>query len=197
MSLVFLDVDTQIDFIMPEGALYVKGAEELLPVYEQISHFAVDHGIPVLASADAHDENDPEFRQFPPHCLKGTKGQLKVPQTLPDLFYVHENDGASVEEDLFKFNHALFEKQTFDVFSNPKIEAYLKRWQAQTVVVYGVATDYCVKAAVESLLERRYRVWLLTDAIKAVQPEKEKAILENLQARAVRLLTFNQLQKEL
>ncbi len=196
MSLVFLDIDTQVDFIMPDGALYVQGAEQLLPLYEKISHFALDRGISVLASADAHDADDPEFAQFPPHCVKGTKGQLKVPQTLPDLFYVHENDGAPVDEDLFKFNHALFEKQTFDVFSNPKIEAYLKQWQPQTVAVYGVATDYCVKAAVEGLLERQYRVWLLTDAIKAVQPEKEAEILKNLQARGVRLTTFERLREE-
>jgi len=196
MSLVFLDVDTQVDFIMPHGALYVPGAEQLLPLYGQISRFALEQGIPVMASADAHDAADPEFAQFPAHCIKGTAGQLKVPQTLPNLFYVHENDGAAVDEPLFGFNHVVFEKQTFDVFSNPKIEAYLKQWRPQTVVVYGVATEYCVKAAVQSLLQRHYGVWLLTDAIKAVRPENGQAVLKELQTQGARLMTFEQLKQE-
>ena len=194
MSVVFLDIDTQVDFIMPQGALYVPDAEQLLPLYDRLSRFALDRGIPVLASADAHDENDPEFKQFPPHCVKGTAGQLKVPQTRPELFFVQKNDGAAVTKEQLKFNHVLFEKQTFDVFSNAKIEVYLKHLQPQTVVVYGVATDYCVKAAVEGLLVRQYAVWLLTDAIKAVQPQKEKDLLKAFQARGVRLLTFDRLK---
>ena len=197
MNTVFMDIDTQVDFILPDGALYVKDAEKLLPVYREISALARERDIPVLASADAHAADDPEFAQFPPHCVKGQPGQKKVAETLPELFFVQENDGRPVDAEALNHDHVLFEKQTFDVFSNPKIDAYLQHLKPERVVVYGVATDYCVKAAVESLLKRNYRVELLTDAIKAVDPSAEPEILANLQKQGARLTTFAELKSRL
>jgi len=189
MDVLFLDIDTQNDFIESSGALYVPGAETLKPVYRNISAFAKERGITVLASADAHPKDDPEFAQFPPHCVAGSTGQRKIPETLPDLFFVQPNDGQALQKTDFTHRCVQFEKQTFNVFSNPKADLFLQKLQPKQVVVYGVATDYCVKAAVEGLLERQFPVILLTDAIKAVQPENEAAILQDLSARGVQLAT--------
>ena len=193
MSVVFMDIDTQVDFIMPNGALYVAGAEKLLPIFEEISTLALHKGIPVWASADAHHVNDPEFNQFPPHCLKGTPGQKKVPQTLPRLFFSETNNAKAVAAENLKRGHILFEKQTFDVFSNPKIDRYLKALKPEKIIVYGVATDYCVKAAVLGLLKRKKNVVLLTDAIKAVNPKAEADILKDLRRKGVLLTRFEKL----
>ena len=192
MRVVFLDIDTQIDFMLPEGNLYVPGAEELLPLYEQISSFALEKGITVLASADAHHADDPEFSQFPAHCVKGRPGQQKVKETNPTLFFTEENDGMPAAEENFALKHVLFEKQSFDVFSNPKIDEYLESLKPDKIVVYGVATDYCVKAAVESLLERNCGVILLTDGIKAVDPAQHDAIVNDLQQKGAELCTFEE-----
>ncbi len=189
MDVLFFDIDTQNDFIEPSGALYVPGAETLKPVYQKISVFAKERGITVLASADAHPKDDPEFVQFPPHCVAGSRGQQKIPETLPELFYVLPNDGQPVDDADLAHRCVQFEKQTFNVFSNPKAELFLQKLQPKQVIVYGVATDYCVKAAVEGLLERQFPVILLTDAIKAVQPENEESILQDLSARGVQLAT--------
>ncbi len=191
MSVLFLDIDTQIDFMMPQGALYVPQAEQLLPVLKRISDYAIAKHIPVLASADAHAVDDPEFEQFPPHCIKGRPGQQKVAETYPKLFLVEEHDEKAVNPENLNRDHVLFEKRTFDVFSNPKIELYLQHYQPEQVVVYGVATDYCVQAAVLSLLERDYPVVLLTDAIKAVDPSLEAGVLKNLQSKGALLTTFD------
>jgi len=193
MKCIFLDIDTQNDFIHPGGGLYVPGAEKLIEIYDRISVYALDNEITVLASADAHSENDPEFATFPAHCIKSTAGQNKIDQTLPDIFLVQPNDGKEVKkEDLNKTN-VLFEKQTFDVFSNPKIETYLQYLHPDKVVVYGVATDYCVKAAVEGLLKRNYSVLLLTDAIRSVYPDSEQSILDDFEDRGVELGDFDHL----
>src|ERR1017187_8173336 len=82
MKTVFVDVDTQIDFLFPAGALYVPGAERLLPAIVRLNHFAAAQGIPLISTTDAHSEDDPEFRQWPPHCVAGTSGQLKPGETL-------------------------------------------------------------------------------------------------------------------
>jgi len=193
MRCIFLDIDTQNDFIYPGGGLYVPGADKLVDTYDKIAVYALDNEITVLASADAHKSDDPEFTQFAPHCVMGTEGQKKIEQTLPHLFLVQPNDGKKVKLDDLNQSNVLFEKQTFDVFSNPKIDSYLQYLKPSKVVVYGVATDYCVKAAVEGLLERNYPVILLSDAIRAVNPDSEQPILDDFVTRGVEITSFDQL----
>jgi len=82
MSTVFFDVDTQLDFLYPAGALYVPGAESILTQVGALNRYASDHGIPVISTVDAHTENDPEFQEWPPHCVAGTAGQQKPVSTL-------------------------------------------------------------------------------------------------------------------
>lgn len=153
MKTVFLDVDTQIDFLFPAGALYVPGAERLLPAIARLNQFAAAQGMPLISTADAHSEDDPEFRQWPPHCVAGTTGQLKPAETLV---------GAG---------QTIVEKQQLDVFSSPAFAPLLDRLQADRYVVYGVATDYCVRCALTGLLRTGKSVSLVTDAIAAVNPE--------------------------
>ncbi len=180
-DLLFFDIDTQYDFIMPGGKLYVKGAEEIIPNLERLTNFAIENNIPVFASADSHPEDDLEFKQFPPHCLTGSAGNRKIKETyLPNavvLRYFEEKTGFDPDE----LNGVIFTKNTFDVFSNPHVEELLKEINPRKIILYGVATDYCVKAAAESLLERGYNVSIVEDAIKAVDEEQGKTVLENLQ----------------
>lgn len=197
MSVLFLDIDTQIDFIYPEGALYVPGADTLIPVYKKLSALALNKRIPVYASADAHAQDDPEFGQFPAHCLKGQPGQQKISETNPGLFFSEPNDGKAVRREHLVRSHVLFEKQSFDVFSNPKIDIYLKALKPDKVIVYGVATDYCVQAAVQSLLQRDFAVWLVRDAVKAVKPENEQSLLQTMHENGVRLISSKDLTEAL
>ena len=61
MKRVFFDIDTQIDFMFPAGALYVPGAAQLVPVVSKLNHFAAENGIPLISTMCAHSEDDPEF----------------------------------------------------------------------------------------------------------------------------------------
>src|ERR1700682_5103394 len=78
MKTVFFDIDTQIDFLYPAGALYVPGAERLLPTIAQLNQRAAI----VVSTMCAHDENDAEFKEWPPHCCIGTTGQWKPQSTM-------------------------------------------------------------------------------------------------------------------
>src|SRR5512132_921386 len=82
MKTVFFDIDTQLDFLYPAGALYVPGAEALVPALVRLNQYAVGKGIPLISTADAHTENDEEFRTWPHHCVAGTAGQAKPAATL-------------------------------------------------------------------------------------------------------------------
>ncbi len=187
-DLLFFDIDTQYDFIMPGGNLYVKGAEEIIPNLEKLTSFAIENDIPVFASADSHPEDDPEFEQFPPHCLTGSAGNRKIKETyLPNAVVLRYSDEKS-DLNLDNLNGIVFTKNTFDVFSNPFVEELLKEINPVNIILYGVATDYCVKAAAESLLQRGYDVSLVSDAVKAVDENEGVKVLGNLKKRGVKLV---------
>ena len=78
MKTVFFDIDTQIDFMYPAGALYVPGAETILPLISRLNHAAPL----VISTMCAHAEDDPEFLIYPHHCVRGTLGQNKPARTL-------------------------------------------------------------------------------------------------------------------
>ena len=167
MKTIFLDVDTQIDFLYPAGALYVPGAELLASTIASLNQFAAKKGIPVLSTVDAHTENDPEFRTWPPHCVAGTAGQQKPAVTLLEKRVVVANSGtlAPVED----AQQILLEKQTVDCFTSIHMLPLLDRLGAERCVVYGVVTEICVKNAIFGLLKAGRKVELATDAVRGLK----------------------------
>ncbi len=165
MKTVFFDIDTQLDFMMPAGALSVAGAGKLLPAVAALNQWAWEHGVAVVSTVDAHAENDAEFRQWPAHCVKGTHGQSKPEQTLHrDRMVVPNEPGAALAD----APQYLLEKQALDCFTNVNLPALLDRLNARRYVVYGVVTEYCVRCAAMGLLLTGRRVELVADAIQSL-----------------------------
>src|SRR6266536_6432451 len=85
---ILWDVDTQVDFMLPGGKLYVPGAEETAPAMGRLVAAAREAGTVHVASADDHELTDseisdvPDFQTtYPPHCLRGTRGAAKIAET--------------------------------------------------------------------------------------------------------------------
>lgn len=185
--LIFVDVDTQRDFLEPDGTLFIAGSAAIRPNLARLTRFALDRGIPILATACAHAEGDSEFAVFPPHCLVGTPGQTRIAETaVPDAPTFEP--GAPLPSPLPPY--LTLPKQRYDVFSNPDTARVIEHYAQgdPTFVVYGVATDYCVKCAVEGLLGLGKKVALVVDAIRAVDPASEADLLTDF-ARQGALLT--------
>ncbi|PKL76223.1 MAG: isochorismatase, partial [Candidatus Melainabacteria bacterium HGW-Melainabacteria-1] len=127
---------------------------------------------------------DPEFELFPPHCVAGTPGQQRIAATADPASLVIPQD-AQTAPDLAGHRSVVLEKTVFDMFANPQTEAVLKHFGAEHYVVFGVATDYCVKAAALGLRQRGYHVTVVSDAIKAVTPEGEAATLKEFAAAGI------------
>jgi nicotinamidase/pyrazinamidase len=152
MTTLYLDVDTQLDFMVPAGALYVPGAERIIPTIAALNRHAVAQGAPLISTTDAHAEGDVEFREWPSHCVIGTLGQRKPAATLV---------GAGDRQ-------IVFEKVTLASFAHPGFEPLLRRVDAERFVVYGVVTEVCVRLAVEGLLAHGLgkRVEIVEDAVR-------------------------------
>src|SRR5271165_6744976 len=188
MKTVFLDVDTQIDFLFPAGALYVPGAEEIVPNLAALTRHALARGHQIISTADAHSEDDPEFKVWKPHCVAETVGQHKAAATLSELpLIVTSNTGAlePLMAQLPQAKQIVVEKQMLDCFSNPNLKPLLNAIEADRFVVYGVATEYCVRCALAGLVELGKPVYLVTDAIRGIDPEASRQVITGFEAQGV------------
>ena len=185
MKTIFFDVDTQNDFMNKDGRLYVSGAQEIKPQLAALTAYAKEKGILVIASVDAHDEHSAELRvnggPFPYHAMKGTKGQEKIPETtLKHACIVPNTSVSRIKETLQGCNEIIIEKDSYDSRTNPNFDAVIKATGATKAIVYGVATDYCVRAAGLALRALGLETIIVQDAIAAVDSDTEKTALEEL-----------------
>jgi len=196
MSLLFWDVDTQVDFMDPGGKLHVPGAEKMIPNIQRLNQWAASHQIQVVSSTDAHQPDDPEFRDYPPHCLEGTPGQKKVPGTVLEKHLVVPNRKSRLPADFAGYQQIIIEKQALDVFTNPNIEALLERLgNDREIILYGVVTEICVDRAARGLISRRYKVNVVEDAIRHLDQEKACATVEEVRRHGGRVMRTEEVTK--
>jgi len=174
---VLWDVDTQFDFMYPHGKLYVPGAVHTIPAMQRLVDAARASGIVHVASADDHELTDAEIADepdflntYPPHCLRGTRGALKIPET-------EQEDPVPLTLELLPERYLegrefLILTKTFDVFTNPNTDVLLDRLDPDEVVVFGVATDVCDDAAIRGLLARGRKVTFVEDAARGLDEER-------------------------
>ncbi len=181
---VFWDVDTQVDFLHPTGALYLKNAEAILPNLKALTTFALRKGIPVVASVCAHEHNDSEFEEFGAHCIAGTAGQKKIAETqVADCWTIptHRIDFAGERRAV---KQLVVEKRDFCVFTNPNTESVLEWFsRGPQFFVYGVVSEICVSAAAMGLLARGCKVSIIEDAIHEIDRGCADRALENFQSK--------------
>ena len=173
MNTVFFDIDTQIDFMYPTGALYVPGAERILPAVAALNRKAPA----VISTMCAHSERDAEFGQYGHHCVVGTVGQQKPAATLL-------NDPA---------RQILFPKPVLDVFRVPELQPLLERLKADRYVVYGVVAEICVQFAAFGLLQTGKPVEIVSDAIQSLNEAEASKMFTSFTAAGGLLTTAGKL----
>lgn len=189
-TLTFWDVDTQVDFMLPTGKLYVPGAEKLIPNLRRLMQAAQQQRILVISSADCHAEDDEEFRLYPPHCLAGTPGQQKLPETLLPHRFTIPNSPTALPDPLTDYQQIILEKAHFDVFTNPNCAALLQQLgREREFVLFGVVTEICVAYAVRGLRERDYPVRLVRDATQWLDAAKAQSLFAEILTAGGKLVT--------
>ncbi|MGZ4841348.1 MAG: nicotinate phosphoribosyltransferase [Candidatus Angelobacter sp.] len=196
---IFWEVDAQADFMFPGGKLYVPGAEKIIPNLNRLVEACRQGHIFLISETDAHSMTDPELREWPPHCLKGTPGAAIIPEARALTCFVIPNQAASaLPENLDTYQQVVLEKNTLDVFDNPNTDELLalftrtgqRRFDPEPeFVIFGVVTEYCVRCTAEGLLRRGRRVAIVTDAIQALDAVKGRKTLEELKSSGARLIT--------
>jgi len=199
--MIFFDIDTQHDFLDRDGALYVRDAEAIRPNIKRLLRAASERRITTVSSRCAHQENDPEFAVFPPHCIEGTFGAERVFADLPQLPRREVPVGAAPgpQAALAPATHYIVKKQVYDLFSNPWLEGMRRggAFRGEQCVVFGVATDYCVRAAALGLAATGARVRLVEDAVRGVALDTTAKTIEEMRAAGVEFTTTDEILKSL
>jgi nicotinamidase/pyrazinamidase len=169
------DVDTQLDFMEPDGKLPVPGAASIRPTISRLTNLLPSTCV-ISGSVDAHTPRDPEFRVWPEHCVYGTPGQRKIPESTrgtPLFIPSTKLKEKQMREAITSGGQILFEKQHNSVETNPNTRPFLEAVNPDQIVVYGVASDICVDLAVRFLAEAMgYEVIVASEAIKGIDPKK-------------------------
>jgi nicotinamidase/pyrazinamidase len=194
---VLWDVDTQFDFVSPDGKLYVPGAEQALPAMGRLVEGARKAGIPHVASADDHELSDPEISLepdlvslWPPHCLRGTPGAMRLAETQQvDPVVLGETE---VDASWLRGREFLILKKAYDPFTNPNADRLLELLDPQEIVLFGVATDVCNDAAIRGLLARGRAVAFVEDASRGLDEARTAACLAAWREGGVRFVTTDE-----
>lgn len=202
INTILWEVDAQADFMLPGGKLYVPGAEKIIPNINRLVDQARQGRVLLISSADAHQPDDPELQQWPPHCMKGTPGAELIPEARAARLLVIPNQRDFVfPRELNAYQQILLEKNTLDVFDNPNTDRLLIRLNASEesppesslhALVFGVVTEHCVLRAADGLLRRGDRVSIVEDAIQSLDDAKGREILGDLRSRGAQLVTTEQ-----
>lgn len=214
---ILYEVDVQYDFMYSKGEfkglLPVTDAEGIIPNIERLVQYAGENRIPIVGSMDKHF-GTPEYASaevelqrnggdFPDHCMVGTIGAGRLDQIyskerittlVPNVVPGGEKSQFSLDRlNRFYGNYPLvdifFEKQTIDVFTNAYFKDFLKFSGIDEAIVYGVATDHCVRAAVLGMQERGVQCYVVEDAVKGIDEEGSKLALEEMVRAGAKLTT--------
>jgi nicotinamidase/pyrazinamidase len=204
---ILWDVDTQVDFIEPGGKLYFGGAEETKPAMARLVGAARAAGLVHVASADDHELSDPEISvepdfesTWPPHCLRGTRGAEKIPETQqldPLPLPLVPVPVAILRRFLEGGREILIPKKHFDPFTNPNTETMLDALDPDEILLFGVATDVCDDAAVRALLRRGRRVTFVEDAARGVDEARAAACIAAWREAGVGITTTEEVVAQL
>jgi nicotinamidase/pyrazinamidase len=200
--LILWDVDTQVDFMLPDGKLYVPGAEETIPAVARLVAAARAAGVVHIASADDHELTDPEIsaepdfqNTYPPHCLRGTTGAEKIPETKqadPLPLSLLPFPPGLVPGLVEGRRELLLLKKNFNVFTNPNTDPLLDALDPDEIVVFGVATDVCDDAAIRGFLQRGRRVRFVEDAARGLDEERTAACTAFWRGQGVEFTTVDE-----
>jgi nicotinamidase-related amidase len=142
MKKALLIIDMLNDFVNPKGKLYCGEESRIIIPYinNLIRSIKHENGV-VIFICDSHDENDLEFKQFTPHCIKGS-------------------DGARIIDEFYNKGDYIIEKKRFSGFFRTDLEKILIEEKITEVHVVGVCTSICVMDTVSDLKNRDYEVFV-------------------------------------
>jgi len=181
MKPAMLIIDMLADFIHEDGTLRVPGSRDIIPVIRQVRDTLRSRGVPILYLCDAHMVDDPEFANWPPHAVKGSKGAEIIPELAP-------GQGDTV-----------IHKVHIRGLDEPEVSKKIAELGVDYLIMTGVATEYCIKETALQARKRGLAVTIVNDAVAGVERREGdvRRAVEDLRLNGAQFLSGQELLQEL
>lgn len=203
---IFYDIDTQRDFVLPDGKFYIPGADKLVSTWKAITDLAREQKVRVVCSVDCHTPGDPMLKSwggpYPDHCLVNTPGQLKIDETIPlDPLMLEKGEypPEEIQKVLDHQGEIVFRRQQFEALAdNAHLSAILRLVLRpySDIVMYGVYSGPCVDREIAALIGVGPKLHVVSDAVAVVGAESP-VLHERLLQQGIELITFDKLKLQM
>jgi nicotinamidase/pyrazinamidase len=200
---IFYDIDTQRDFILPDGKFHVAGAEAIVPKLKTLTSLAHEQQVRIVCSVDCHAPGDPMLKSwggpYPDHCLAGTPGAQKIDETAPlNPLYLKNKEYTpnEIQQVLDHHGEIIFQRQQFEALANnAHLRAILRLVLRpyKDIVIYGVYVEICADREITALIGLGPKLHVVKDAVvcSGIEP---KSFFEKWQQAGVELITLDELK---
>lgn len=158
-----LIIDMLNDFVLPGAPLEVPDTRKIIPNIEREIEKARRVGYPILYLCDSHAQDDREFKIWPRHCVKGTKGAQVVDELEPE------------PKDI------VVEKTTYSGFFNTRLEEVLRSLGATDLIITGCVTNICILYTASDAVLRGYDVTIPRGCVAGLNKEDHEFALRQLE----------------
>lgn len=191
---ILVDVSTQRDYFLPEGAVCIKNRKRVLANVRRIMAWARLKGIPVISICEAYPNNN-HGSNISDHCVDGTDGQKKIRYTLLNNSLSFAADGSTdlPRNILRQHRQVIFNSRCLDPFEEPRIDRLLSEVQASEFVLIGVSAEGAVEATVLGLLQRRKKVSVIFDAVGSSDKRAARMAFRKMKAKGAKLIETKKL----
>ena len=188
---VVIDVDTQKDYFLADGAACIRNHRRVLANLRRVMAWARYRNIRVISTKLAYIESRTENGDH----LQCTDGQEKLSYTTRHKTVSFPADGSTdlQREILRNYDQVVLEKRCPDPFKEPRIDRILCELRADEFIVVGALTEEAVKSTVLGLLARRKNVTLLVDAVGSHNKNAAEVALRQMEAKGAKIAEIKNL----
>ena len=179
---ILIDVDTQKDFFIADGAACIRNHRRVLANVRRVIAWARHKNVRMISTALSSTE--------PGCCTEGTPGQKKLHYTTRNKSILFPADGSTdlQREILHQYDQVILEKRCPDPFNEPRAERMLSEIRADELIVIGAVTEEAVKNTVLGLIARQKNVTVITDAIGSHNKNSAEITLRQMEAKGAKLI---------
>ncbi len=192
MKFTVLDLDTQKDFLIPTGAMFIDNDNEtIINNISTAMRSALTFGSPLISSTISNDR----IYRF---CVTDSEGFSKIDETVfvePEMYYncpnLRNGIDMSVASECW---HVNFEKGNTDIWDplygqSDNLETFLRTEDINTIFIVGVNFEASMELCIEGLLKSKYHVHVITDAIWCEDMDEIKHLREMFAPEDVEFIT--------
>jgi nicotinamidase-related amidase len=155
-------IDLLNDFVNEGSPMAVPGIRKIIDPIKDQAEKARKQEYPIIYVCDCHQEDDREFKLFPPHAKKGTSGANVIDELRPEG------------------NDILVRKNSFSGFCDTVLDDTLKKLSVGKIMITGIITNMSVQYTAVDAVMRGYEVEIIKEAVTGLNEADHKYALEHM-----------------